>query len=176
MLPALVHVLYLSNCNIPILFPEYKTHTVQNSLNVQLALAAERAKSFVKALITFPAVQECFVKEEKIWEIIQESAMLIGQHGMSEDRHLCLFAGGWIGLLRFSKQRLLSEEAELSCMEYVTSLMSKISIPMTMTMAITEDSSQGDEDAFLLNNSLIYDYPQLFPQTEIVTDNIYLRH
>ena len=137
---------------------------------LQLALAAERAKNFLKALIIFPAVFDCIVTEEKLWTIVQESAVLIGQHGMSEDRHLCLFAGGWSGLLRFTQQRLLSEAAESSCVEYVNSLLTRVSI------ANTGELSQADEDALLLNNSLIYEYPRLFPQTEIVIDDKKFSH
>lgn len=108
---------------------------------------------------------DCIVKEEMLWTIVQESAVLIGQHGMSEDRHLCLFAGGWSGLLRFTQQRLLSEAAESFCEEYVDSLLTRVS------MANAGELSQGDEDALLLNNSLIYEFPRLFPQTEIIIDD-----
>jgi hypothetical protein len=72
---------------------------------------------------------------------------------MSEDRHLCLLAGGWRGLLRFSNQRLLTIPTEAICSQYVDSL--------EKAKAKQGQCISDQEDTMLLNDSLIYDFPQI---------------
>ena len=95
----------------------------------QLALAAERARAFLCALFTFPAVLAHLQSEEEdeedcgrgdganassLWGIVREAAGMVARQGMTEDRHLCLFSGGWRGLLGWClRHRMLSEHATL---------------------------------------------------------------
>jgi hypothetical protein len=119
----------------------------------QLALAATRANAFIRYLLTHPAVRDCIAAEGSIWSVVSECALLISKHGMSEDRHLCLFAGGCEGLLRFCQCCLMSEEAETACMHHVSSLIKK--------SANQECSTEEIKHAMLLNDSFIYDFPRL---------------
>jgi hypothetical protein len=97
------------------------------------------------SLLAFPAVQESAGRESAIWSTVMESAGIIVQHGMSEDRHLCLLAGGLEGLTRFTGRRLLSDDAELQCVIFVKTLA----------------GYSAEDDAVLLNSSFIYDFPTL---------------
>ena len=124
-------------------------------LNYQLALAAIRANAFIRHLLTFPAVRECIAGEVAIWSVMSECASLISEHGMSEDRHLCLFAGGYEGLLRFSHCRLMSDEAEAVCTRHVSSLMNSNS---SFDHGCKTDAN---DLTMLLNESFIYDFPRL---------------
>ena len=119
----------------------------------QLALAAIRANAFIRHLLTYPAVWACIAAEEAIWCVMSECALLISEHGMSEDRHLCLFAGGYEGLVQFCNCSLMSEEAEVVCTRYVSSL-----IHSSADQACNTDAN---EHAVLLNEPYIYDYPRL---------------
>lgn len=74
---------------------------------------------------------------------------------MSEDRHLCLFAGGYEGLLRFSHCRLMSDEAEAVCTRHVSSLMNSNS---SFDHGCKTDAN---DLTMLLNESFIYDFPRL---------------
>ena len=123
--------------------------------NSQLALAAIRANAFVRHLLTYPAVRECIAGEVAIWSVMSECASLISEHGMSEDRHLCLFAGGYEGLLRFSHCTLMSDEAEAVCTRNVSSLIESNSSSDHGCKTDTNDL------AILLNESFIYDFPRL---------------
>lgn len=97
------------------------------------------------SLLAFPAVQDSATKESVIWSTVQESAGIIVQHGMSEDRHLCLLAGGLEGLTRFTGRRLLSDDAQLRCVDFVKTL----------------GGYSAEDDAVLVNSSFIYDFPTL---------------
>lgn len=97
------------------------------------------------SLFAFRAVQESVTKESVIWSIVLESAGIIVQHGMSEDRHLCLLAGGLDGLTRFTGRRLLSDDAQLKCVDFVKTLA----------------EYGAEDDAVLVNSSFIYDFPTL---------------
>ena len=105
------------------------------------------------------------VEEDGLWAIVRESAELICKYGMSEDRHLCLFAGGWEGLMRFTQQRLLSVEAEAVCLLYVTSLAKRVTSE--------ELNRLDDDDAIQLNNSLIYDFPEVVTRAALREDRNY---
>ena len=123
--------------------------------NYQLALAAIRANAFIRHLLTYPAVRECIAGEVAIWSAMSECASLISEHGMSEDRHLCLFAGGYEGLLRFSHCSLMSDEAEAVCTRHVSSLINSNS---SFDHGCKADAN---DLAILLNESFIYDFPRL---------------
>jgi hypothetical protein len=116
---------------------------------LQLALSAEKGRLFLQKLLTFEAIHGLIIKEEALWSIVQESSLLISQQGMVEDRHLCLLAGGWEGLLAFTKQRLISDQAEFCCNLYVDSI------------KLMQSKGRSEDDSILLNNSLIYDFPDI---------------
>ena len=122
-------------------------------VNCQLALAAIRANAFVRHLLTYPAVRDCIAAEVAIWSVMSECALLISKHGMSEDRHLCLFAGGFEGLLRFTQCSLMSGEEEVACARHVSSLINSSSDKGCKTDA--------NELAMILNESFIFDFPRL---------------
>jgi hypothetical protein len=72
---------------------------------------------------------------------------------MSEDSHLCLLAGGWKGLLNFLQQRLLTNEAVISCTNIVEST--------GLNSRSKGVKIQSDEDTILLNKLYIYDFPDI---------------
>jgi len=145
----------------------------------QLALAAERARAFICALLTFPAVLTHLEDEEEetsgtippssLWGIVVEAAGMIALQGMPEDRHLCLFVGGWRGLLGWClRHRMLSENATLQARVHVEML-------KHAREAAKAGSSGGrggksscaierlgeTDDAVLLLDALIYDFPDI---------------
>lgn len=85
-------------------------------------MAAVKAKEFLTSLLSIRPVQEVLEAQLTVWKIVQQSALLISVGGMREDRHLCMLCAGWKGLLEFSKQPLLSDEAEGRCLQYVSTL------------------------------------------------------
>lgn len=87
--------------------------------------------------------------EEILLLTVQESSLLISQQGMKEDRHLCMLSGGWKGLIAFTKQRLISQEAESCCKLYIDSI------------KLYGCKGRLENDSILLNNSLIYNFPEI---------------
>jgi hypothetical protein len=152
----------------------------------QLALAAERARCFLCALLTFPAVLSHLYSEEEddeqereqkgggetmppsssLWGIVREAAGMVARQGMPEDRHLCLFSGGWRGLLGWClTYRMLSEHATLQARVHVEALKHT-----RETANSSSSSSRGGnksarlgetDEAVLLLDALIYDFPDI---------------
>ena len=105
--------------------------------------------SFLNQVLSNKGLQTLLSEEKDIWETIEESATIISLQGMGEDRHLSLLTNGWEGLLHFTGNRLLSEIAEQSCVDYVSFLVDSFKVP----------GVNIDDDARLLNGSLVYLFP-----------------
>jgi hypothetical protein len=126
-----------------------KTHP--SYIQSQLVLGAERARAFLADFLIVPAVDEGISQEEELSHIIQESALSLSQHGMEEDRHLCLLSGGWKGLLKFVQNRLINTETETVCKQFMDSVKKP---GKGRGMAV-------DADIMLLYDSLIFNFPQI---------------
>jgi hypothetical protein len=51
-----------------------------------------------------------------LWSIVSETAKMLANRGMPEDRHLSLLCGGWQGLLGWARTRpFLSTEVMRTC-------------------------------------------------------------
>ena len=148
----------------------------------QLALAAERARTFLCALLTFPAVLSHLQSEEddeeedieggahasSLWGIVREAAGMVARQGMPEDRHLCLFSGGWRGLLGWClRHRMLSEHATMQARVHVESLKharegAASSSRGGKSSGAAAAARLGETDeAVLLLDALIYDFPDI---------------
>ena len=106
---------------------------------------------FLNQVLSNKALQTLLSAEMDLWKTIEESAIIISLQGMNEDRHLSLLTNGLDGLLHFSENRLLCESAEQSCVDYVNFLVDSFKVP----------GIKIDDDARLLNSSLVYLFPTL---------------
>jgi hypothetical protein len=113
-------------------------------------LAAERGRFFLLSLMTHPIVANCNTHETSLWMIMTECAEMVGLRGMSEDKHLCLFRGGWRGIQQFAGTRLLSAAAEKECQGFVDALIHDPDLEL-----------DEKEEALLLHSSLIYEFPEI---------------
>ena len=150
----------------------------------QLALAAEHARAFICALLAFPAVLTHLEEEEEgdkeegtsgaipsssLWGIVVEAAGMVARQGMPEDRHLCLFVGGWRGLLGWClRHRMLSEHATLQARVHVEALKHTRDVAAAGSSGGRGGKSScavarlGETDeAVLLLDALIYDFPDI---------------
>lgn len=105
--------------------------------------------AFLNHILCNQSLQTVFSEEIDLWNTVEESAAIISLQGMEEDRHLCLLIKGWRGLLNFSGEKLLRDSAEQTCTDYVACLEDALRAP----------GSKVDENASLLNSTLIYLFP-----------------